>query len=164
MNPVDSKLLNIIQKEFPLSPRPYKELGDRLGLKEEEVIEKIIAFKEKGLVRRIGGIFDPRGLGYRSTLVALEVLPEKLEEIAHQVNRFSEVTHNYQRDHRFNLWFTLIAPGEDRIEEIIQTIGNNPAVVNWMNLPFLKLFKIGTYFEMGTKAAEEVHGHHLHGK
>ncbi|UNC92946.1 siroheme decarboxylase subunit alpha [Candidatus Contubernalis alkaliaceticus] len=161
MNPVDSKLLNIIQKEFPLSSRPYQELGNRLGLKEEEVIKKITAFKEQGLVRRIGGVFDPRGLGYRSTLVALEVIPEKLEEVAHQVNSFSEVTHNYQRDHRFNLWFTLISPGEDRIKEIIQIIGKNPSVVNLMNLPFLKLFKIGTYFEVGTKTAEAVHTQHL---
>ena len=153
MNAVDSRLLNMIQKEFPMSSQPYKDLADRLGLREEEVIEKIIDFKDKGLVRRIGGIFDPRGLGYRSTLVALEVLPEKLEEVAGRVNSFPEVTHNYQRNHRFNLWFTLIAPGEERIEEIIQFLGNIPGVINYMNLPFLKLFKIGTYFEMSTETA-----------
>lgn len=159
MDAVDSRLLNMIQKEFPVCSQPYKELAERLGLRQEQVIEKIIGFKEKGLVRRIGGVFDPWGLGYQSTLVALEVLPEKLEETAAGVNSYSEVTHNYQRNHRFNLWFTLIAPGEERIQEIIQCLRDTPGVLNCMNLPFLKLFKIRTYFEMGTETAESIPAH-----
>ncbi len=150
MDEIDKKLLNIMQEDFPISPEPYKELAKRLGLEEEEVMERIIAFKEKGLVRRIGGIFDPRGLGYQSTLVAVEVLPQNLKEAAERVSSYEEVTHNYQRNHRFNLWFTLIAPGQERMEEIITSVGDLPGVIRTMNLPCLRLFKIKTYFNMET--------------
>jgi len=133
MDSVDSRLLNMIQEEFPLSFRPFKDIGDRLGLSEEEVIERIKNLKDRGLIRRMGGIFDPRSLGYKSTLVAVEVRAYNLEEVASFVNAYPEVTHNYQRDHRFNLWFTLIAPAEERIEEIINEVRKLPGVNSLMN-------------------------------
>ncbi len=153
MDSVDGRLLNMIQKDFPLSSQPFRDLGDKLGLSEEEVIERIKNLKDRGFIRRMGGIFDPKSMGYKSTLVAVEVQPNHLEETASFVSSYSEVTHNYQRGHPFNLWFTLIAPTEERIREIIDAVGKLPGVESVMNLPSERLFKIGTYFPMdGSRA------------
>lgn len=151
MDALDSRLLNLIQKDFPLTLRPFKDLGDKIGLSEKEVIKRIKNLKNRGFIRRMGGIFDPWSVGYKTTLVAAEVQAYYLEETAAFVSAFSEVTHNYQRNHRFNLWFTLIAPTQERIREIIDEVGNLPGVDSIMNLPSERLFKIRTYFSVDGK-------------
>ncbi|RQD72777.1 MAG: Lrp/AsnC family transcriptional regulator [Candidatus Syntrophonatronum acetioxidans] len=148
MDSIDRKLLNLMQKNFPLSSTPYRDLGEILEISEEEVINRLDKHKRAGLIRKIGGIFNPRSLGYKSTLVALEVKEENLEDAASFINRYPEVTHNYQRDHIFNLWFTLIAPSQERIKDIIDSVERLPGVRKCMNLPSVKMFKIGAYFSL----------------
>lgn len=148
MDSIDRKLLDLVQKDFPLSPSPYRDLGEVLGITREEVLDRLKKYKKKGLVRKIGGVFNPRSLGYKSTLVALQVEKDKLEETAFFINRYPEVTHNYQRDHPFNLWFTLIAPSQERIKDIIRSVEGLPGVKMCMNLPSVKMFKIGAYFPL----------------
>lgn len=155
MDSIDKKLLNIMQKDFPLSSTPYKDLGEMLGISEEDVINRLGKYKKEGLIRKIGGIFNPRSLGYKSTLVALEVKEEKLEDTASFINKYQEVTHNYQRDHTFNLWFTLIAPSRERIKEIIDSVERLPGVRKCMNLPSVKMFKIGAYFSLDEEGERE---------
>ncbi len=148
---IDKKLLNIIQKEFPLSSKPYKDVGEILGISEKEVIDRVKNLKEEKMIRRIGGIFNPKALGYRSTLVALEVESDRLEEVASRISVYPEVTHNYQRNHRYNLWFTIIAENEDRMKEIIDSAQKLTGVKGYMNLPSIRLFKIATYFSLNDK-------------
>lgn len=146
MDQRDKELLNVIQKDFPLSPRPFQEIGESLGMGEKEVIERLEALKSGGLIRRLGGVFDPGGLGYCSTLVALEVQGPEIEKIARAVNQFSQVTHNYQRDHRYNLWFTIIAGSPAEIKEIVGLVRCLPGVQSLLELPQVRRFKIETSF------------------
>ena len=151
MDLIDKELLNFIQKKFPISSRPYRDIGEILGISEKEVIGRVTNLKEKNMIRRIGGIFNPKALGYRSTLVALEVEGDSLEEVASRINIYPEVTHNYQRNHRYNLWFTIIAESDDGIEDIIASVHKLPGVKGYMNLPASRMFKIATYFSLNDK-------------
>lgn len=148
LDPLDREILNIIQTRFPRVSRPYAAVGLEVGLNEEEVMSRVAALKESGLVRRIGGIFASDQMGFTSTLVALKVAEEKIEEVAGSVSAYPGVTHNYQRDHEFNLWFTLVAASEEELHQTLNTIMEFDGVVKLRNLPALKLFKIGVNFDM----------------
>ncbi len=143
MDEMDRRILNIIQVEFPISSRPFLEIAERVKISEDEVLKRVKMLKEKGFIRRLGGVFDSKKLGFESTLVALRVQPEKIEEVAEKINVYSEVTHNYERDDYFNLWFTLVAGDIEEIEEILDNIKEFSGVEKLLNLPALKLYKIG---------------------
>jgi DNA-binding Lrp family transcriptional regulator len=104
---VDKKLLSMIQRDFPLVPEPYRELGVALGVPEEEVLARLQALMESGVIRRLGGVFDSRKLGYSGALCAMNVDKERIREVAGVVNSFTGVTHNYLREGFFNMWFTV---------------------------------------------------------
>ena len=143
---LDRRILELVQAEFPLESRPFKTLAERAGSTEEEVLARIRQLHEIGVVRQLGPVFDLRRLGYTSTLCALRVLPEHVESMAAFVNTFDEVTHNYLRDHEFNLWFTLIAPSEERIEAILDSIRAQEDVREVVSLPAERTFKINVHF------------------
>lgn len=147
MDNIDSRLLNIIQSDFPISPRPFEVLGNALGITEREALERTRAFVDSGVIRRIGPSFNTRKLGYASTLVAAKVPPERLEEVANIVSSFDEVTHNYGRDFAYNLWFTLICHGEAQIESTLERIKSATGVTQMLSLPAEKMFKIKVEFE-----------------
>src|SRR5215208_7484052 len=110
----DRELLNKIQWSFPLTQKPFVEISKRHKLSEEEVIHRIARLKDTGLIRQINAIFDTRRLGYKSALIAFSVQAGKLENVAAQVNRHPGVSHNYERNHEYNMWFTLaVPPGSD---------------------------------------------------
>lgn len=117
-------------------------LGGQLGIGEGEVIDRLKAIRESGEIRRLGASFDSRKLGYTSTLCAVRVPAEQLDQAVEVINSYPNVTHNYERNNRFNVWFTLIAPGEQRIAEIIQEIGEKAGIGPILNLPATRLFKI----------------------
>lgn len=117
-------------------------LGGQLGIAEGEVIDRLKAIRESGEIRRLGASFDSRKLGYTSTLCAVRVPAEKLEAAVEVINSYPNVTHNYERNNHFNVWFTLIAPGRERIAEIIQEIGEKAGIGPILNLPATRLFKI----------------------
>lgn len=148
LSPVDRELLNIIQTQFPLVPRPYANIAEQLDISEEDVLSRINALKECGIVRRIGGIFDSQKLGFSSTLVALKVKEEAVDDVAKAVSNYPGVTHNYQRQHEFNVWFTLVTASEKELQTTLDTIMDLPGVDKLRNLPALKLFKIGVNFDM----------------
>ena len=118
----DKEILNRIQSDFPITPRPFLAIAEDLGLTEEAVIESVTRLKNSGIIRRIGGNFVPGKLGFVSTLCAAKVPEDKIDDFARQVNQFPGVTHNYQRDDEFNIWFTFIAPSMTEIEENLKTI------------------------------------------
>jgi DNA-binding Lrp family transcriptional regulator len=142
MDNIDKQLITLIQAGFPLTERPWAAIGDELGIGEEEVINRISAIYESGEIRRIGASFDSRHLGYASTLCAVHIPGGKLEEAIAVINAYHNVTHNYERNHHYNVWFTLIAPSRARIREILAEIEGDAGVGPILNLPANRLFKI----------------------
>ncbi len=148
MDQTDKKILNRIQSDFPIQSRPVKALGDEMGMSESEVLERIKKLKKKGYIRHLGPIFNPRAIGYVSTLCTMKAPADRVEEIAEAINAYPEVTHNYLRDHQHNIWFTLIAQGQNRIEEIIETIKEDTGVDEILNLPAERFFKLKVEFKL----------------
>lgn len=134
--------------DFPIDPRPFNIIAEKLGLTEDEVINRIRQMKEDQLIRRIGGNFSPDKLGYFSTLCAARVSEKKIDLFTKTVNSYSGVTHNYQRDHRFNIWFTFIAPSVEMIEKSLKEISEATRVEPILNLPATKVFKISANFKV----------------
>jgi DNA-binding Lrp family transcriptional regulator len=148
LDAVDKKLLNIIQGGFPLVPEPYRELGTVLGITEEEVMARLRALLESGVIRRLGGVFDSRKLGYSGALCAMNVTKERIEETAGVVNSFEGITHNYLREGFFNMWFTVLAPTVARLEEILDEIRESTGIREILTLPAENIFKIRVNFDL----------------
>lgn len=151
MDAYDKEILDIIQSSFPVDPRPYAVVGEAVGLTEAEVLARVRRLKGEGVIRRMGANFGSRQLGWKSTLCGAEVPQDKLDAFVAEVNRHPGVTHNYLRDHQFNVWFALIAPSSEAVEDTLADITNKTGVPI-MNLPASKLFKIKVDFAMGEVA------------
>jgi DNA-binding Lrp family transcriptional regulator len=146
LDALDRAILNEIQSHFPIASRPYAEVAGRVGASEDEVLARVAALAQAGVIRRIGANFTSRKLGYTSTLVAVRVDPEKLDHFVAVVNRYPGVTHNYLRRHRFNVWFTLIAESEERLNQILEEISQTADVEEILSLPAHEVFKIKVDF------------------
>ncbi|MBN1850739.1 MAG: AsnC family transcriptional regulator [Deltaproteobacteria bacterium] len=148
MDTIDKEILNQIQSGFPITKRPYLDIGTRLGLSEKEVLDRIRALKEEGIIRRIGGNFDSRKIGFTSTLCAARVPEDKIDTFVKVVNEYPGVTHNYLRDHEYNIWFTFIAPDMPAIDRAIDRISQKTGVRDILNMPAVKMYKIRVDFEV----------------
>ncbi|MBF0229519.1 MAG: Lrp/AsnC family transcriptional regulator [Desulfamplus sp.] len=144
----DKNILNRIQTSFPIDPNPYKLISQELGISEDELLERLIKMKSDGIIRRIGGNFGPYKLGFFSTLCAASVPDEKLELFTTVVNKYSGVTHNYMRSHRYNIWFTFIAESMNIIEKNLKEISERTGVDDILNLPATDVFKISANFKV----------------
>jgi len=155
LDKLDKELLNLIQKDFPVVPEPYKELARELGTTEEEIIKRLQVLLDLGVIRRLGGIFDSRKVGYTGTLCALKVPPEKIDAVAKIINKYPGITHNYLRNHEFNMWFTLLAESMEKIEQVINEIREKTGIKEILNLPACRIFKINVNFKVtGEENAE----------
>ncbi len=148
MDPQDQRLLTAIQSGLPLAPRPFETLGQRLGLPEAEVISRLQTLKSEGVLRQISAIFDTKALGYRSTLVAAKYPPERLEAAAEIISQHPGVSHNYERDHAFNLWYTLAVPPGASLDEEGDCLCQETRALSTRTLPTLRLFKIGVKLDL----------------
>jgi DNA-binding Lrp family transcriptional regulator len=148
MNETDKKILNEIQSDFPITSRPYQELGRRLDLTEDEVITAVRRLKEEGIIRRIGGNFHSSRLDFVSTLCAAKVPDDKIDSFVEAVNRHPGVTHNYLRNNTYNIWFTFIAEHMNFIENALKEISEETGITEILNLPAEKMFKIKVDFEV----------------
>lgn len=148
LDDTDRSILNRIQTRFPITLRPFKTIAEDLGLTEEDVIKRVRKLKEKGVIRRIGGNFVPEKVGFVSTLCAARVPEDAIDRFAAVVNRYSGVTHNYQRDHEVNIWFTFIAPSMEEIEANLDQIARETGVDDILNLPATRVFKIKAKFDL----------------
>jgi DNA-binding Lrp family transcriptional regulator len=154
MDHQDKRLLDIIQSDFPLEPRPYAELGRRLGMTEAEALARVRALKERGIIRRLGANFQSKNLGWRSTLCTAKVPPEKFDEFVAEVNRHPEVTHNYLREHEYNVWFTFIGPSWEAVCASLDAISEKTGV-EILNLPAERMYKIKVDFRMDQHAEND---------
>ncbi|MDF2930254.1 MAG: putative transcriptional regulator, AsnC family [Anaerospora sp.] len=144
----DKALLNIVQTDLPLTKRPFADLAARLDAEEATVLERLRYLKDNGYIRRMGPFFDSNKLGYLGTLVAAKVAPEKLAEVARFINEYPGVTHNYEREGEFNLWFALLTPDLCLQEQIIAVIQEQPGVQRIINLPATKKYKVSVQFRL----------------
>lgn len=145
---VDKAILMILQKGIPFDSRPYFAIGQTVGLTEQEVIERIKRMKEEQIIRRMSGFFNSRNLGYTSVLCAVSVAEKNIAQAAELINSYAGVTHNYVRDHQYNLWFTLIAAGETARENILDEIESSPYVDKMLRLYTNRRFKINVTFDL----------------
>ncbi len=148
MDELDRQLLNRIQGDFPLVSRPFAELGAPLGLSEDETITRMQALKAGRIVRQISAIFDTKSLGYKSSLVAMRVDPARITEAARIINEHPGVTHNYERNHEYNLWFTIAVPPTSDLEAVVQRIHDLAGAEVTRVMYTLRLFKIGVNLDM----------------
>ena len=148
LDDLDRAILNEIQSHFPIASRPYAEVGSRVGASEAEVLARVKAMAESGIIRRLGANFTSRKLGYTSTLCAARVPEDKLDQFVAVVNRYPGVTHNYLRRHRYNVWFTLIAESEERLNRILEEISAAAEVAEILSLPAQEVFKIKVDFPL----------------
>ena len=118
---LEQRLLNEFQQGMPLTPAPYADIARQLGVYETTVLETLKRLQTEGVISRIGAVFRPNRIG-ASTLAAMAVPAAELEDVADIVNQFSEVNHNYEREHRFNLWFVVVAEDEERLQTVLDEI------------------------------------------
>ena len=148
MDRLDREIINEIQSDFPITSRPFLDLANKLGSTEDVILSRIRILKERAIIRRIGGNFQSRKLNFTSTLCAAKVPEEKLNAFVETVNRYSGVTHNYLRDHEYNVWFTFIAPDMKSIDLALKEISEATGVADILNLPAVRMFKIKVDFEV----------------
>ncbi len=148
MDDLDYRILDALQDDFPLRERPFDVLAERLELDPDLFWERVEALRERGVIRRLGASFDSKKLGHCSTLAALRVPPALVDRAAQVVGGYREVTHSYLRDHEFNLWFTVIATSEARLESILLEVRHelSLAASDVLNLPMRRMFKLDARF------------------
>lgn len=146
MDSWDRDLLNEIQARFPVEPHPYKVIAERIGVSEDEVLARIANLKQEGIIRRIGASINSRRIGYVSTLLAAKVPPDKLDSFVETVNSCPGVTHNYERKHEYNVWFTLIAPSREGIDRTVRHLMEKTGIVI-DEFPAKRIFKIRVDFK-----------------
>jgi len=147
----EAAILNRIQRDFPLTAQPFEELGSALGLGGEHVLRTVADLKQRRVIRTIAGIFSGEALGYRLSLVALRVPESQVERAAAVINSHPGVSHNYLRDHAYNVWFTLAEEDEDSLQLSAGVIARNCAAEDCLLLRNERLFKIGFMLPVGVE-------------
>ena len=148
LNSLDKALLNVIQQDFPVCPRPYAELAQQLSCEEQELLQRVRRLKANGTIKRLGAVFDTQHLGFASTLIAMRVPEERIDAVAEEISTYRGVSHNYKRTHHYNLWFTLAAESQEALTRTIAEIRERTGIDEVLVLPARKTFKIRVNFEV----------------
>jgi DNA-binding Lrp family transcriptional regulator len=150
LDEVDRRLLNLMQGSFPIDPRPYAHVAQLAGVAEGEAMERVRSLLQKRIIRQVTPIFDTRALGYSSMLVAAKVDPEHPHRAAHVINEHPGVSHNYLRNHAFNLWFTIATEPDSGLglDGTLEVLAREAGAESVRQLPTLRLFKIRMDLEM----------------
>ena len=144
--PLHKHLLNDYQQDFPLTPTPYRDIADQLGVSEDEVLKAFKTLSEQQLISRIGPVISPNSIG-NSALVAMAVADEELQRVADLISEYPEVNHNYERENRFNLWFVVVAEDERHLTQVIADMESETGY-KAMLLPMLADYFINLGFEL----------------
>jgi len=147
MTALEQHLLDTIQDDFPLEERPYQVLAGQLGSDEQSVFDAVENLRMSGVIRRIGGVYDSKALGFISRLCAGKV--SDIDKFADAVNEIPAITHNYVRSHEYNVWFTVIAESEDEIRKIVDGLCTSTDLHDVHILSATKKFKINTVMGAG---------------
>ena len=153
---LEFRLLNDFQRDFPLCAAPYAAVAAHLGVGEADVLAGLEKLRGEGKISRVGPVFAPRRIG-ASTLAAMAVPPNRLDAVAEVVSRFPQVNHNYQREHRYNLWFVVTASSECDLEQALAAI-ERAAGCSLLSLPLLEAFYIDLGFPLDGAAAKRCSG------
>lgn len=148
MDDISRQILDIIQTDFPLDPRPYAIIGAQVGLTEAETLARIRTLTQKGVIRRIGANFQSKKLGWHSTLCAAAVPKDKFDAFVSAVNQLPGVTHNYLRQNQYNIWFTFIGSSWENVCSTLAGLTRQTGIPI-LNLPAKKMYKIQVDFKMG---------------
>lgn len=149
---VDKRILMILQRGIPITNRPYLAMAEELGdITEDEVIGRIDVLKKENIIRRMSGFFNSRKLGYVSVLCAVAVQEDRIDEVAELINKFPGITHNYLRENKYNMWFTVIAIDQATLDKIVDIIDEHPAVERVLRFYTGHRFKIDVTFDLGVK-------------
>jgi DNA-binding Lrp family transcriptional regulator len=150
LDDVDRRLLNLMQGSFPIAPRPYRRVAELGEVSELEVMQRVQHLLDKRIIRQVTPIFDTRALGYSSMLVAAKVDPEHPHRAAQVINQHPGVSHNYLRNHEFNLWFTIATEPDSKLglEGTLEVLAREAGAESVRQLPTLRLFKIRMDLEM----------------
>jgi DNA-binding Lrp family transcriptional regulator len=147
----DRRLLEKAQDEFPLTLRPWASIGNDLGITEKEVMERLSGLFRRGVIRKIGPALDARRVGLgASTLIAMKVPENRIQNVANMVSKYREVSHCYQREHEYNFWFTIAAHNEVELQKMLEEIrrGAHIAEDDVLSLPSTRIFKIDVRFQL----------------
>ncbi len=142
----EKQILDLFQRDFPLSSRPFAEIGQRLGIGEDEVINTLERLQENGTVSRVGAVFRPGSVG-QSQLAAMEVPEDRFCEVAEWISSLKEVNHNYEREHRFNLWFVITAPDLQGLKNTVEKIERHTGI-DVMELPMEEEYRLDLGFAL----------------
>ncbi len=156
LDELDKRLLNLMQGSFPIAERPYRYVASQAGIAEGEAMSRVQRLLDERIIRQVTPIFDTRALGYSSMLVAAKVDPENPWRAANIINEHPGVSHNYLRNHEFNIWFTIATEPDSKLglDGTLEVLGQAAGAESIRQLPTLKLFKIRMDLEMegGTDA------------
>jgi siroheme decarboxylase len=155
LDDLDRELLNAVQWDFPLVTRPFAAIGERLGVEETVARERVQKVKDAGVLRQLSAIFDTRALGYNSALVAAKVDPDTIDEAAAVVSEHPGVSHNYKRNHAYNLWYTVAVPPGASLDEHIDVLHRDSGASVTRKLPTITLYKIGVKLDMTGQTAAD---------
>ena len=153
MDKLDYKILRELENEFPLNEKPYEIIANKLQIPLNQLWNKLRDLMTKGVIRRMGASLDSRKLGFCSTLATITVNKDHVERASEIINQFPEVTHSYLRGDDFNIWFTIIACDEERIENILEQIRSALSLDDSqvLNLPVKRLFKLNARFSISSR-------------
>ena len=151
------EILSRIQKKFPLVPRPFEVIANELGISEDEVLAILNEQKEAGIIRQTSAIFDTKRLGYKSSLVAFEIDEADIDEAVAILNSHPGISHNYERNHSFNIWFTIAVEPDSLLglEKTVEILAKATKAKDYIILPTLKLFKINVKLNTTGKDAKK---------
>jgi DNA-binding Lrp family transcriptional regulator len=142
MDALDRKIINLLQKGFPLSEQPYLEVAEQLGIEEKDLIQRLSDLLEKKTLSRFGPMYDAQKLGGAFSLVAIRVPDDDYDRVTEIVNSFPEVAHNYRRDHDLNMWFVLATDSPEKIDAVNSQIEKKSGLKVY-NMPKLDEYFIG---------------------
>ena len=155
LNETDKRILEEIQKDFPLVSNPFKEIGIKCNITEQETIDKIQKFSSENIIREISAILNASMIGYKSILVAVKANNDSINKVAEKINQHPGVSHNYLRENKYNIWFTLTIKQEFSFHNEVKNILGSKGVSGYLILPSINTFKIGVNFRFSEDKVDQ---------
>lgn len=156
----DLAILDCLQDDLPLVSQPWEDIAGRLGIPEADLLARMQKMAGAGIIRGISPVLESRPLGlHAATLVALRVPEDRLEEVAAIISSYPQVSHNFQREHEYSLWFTIAAKDEEGVRAVRDEILHRAGIPasEMLDLPTVRRIKINVRFSF-PPAPEHDHG------